>query len=102
MDDVGIFYGHFVFLRPFGIFYSQLVHFVVIWYIFSQFGTLHQGKSGNPARKQQVFREKIWRKKTCSFFWPFQLLLVAQSGLPDFSWYMIPKLEKNVTNEHKM
>jgi hypothetical protein len=25
-----------------------------------------------------------------------------QTGLPDFSWYMIPKLEKNVPNEYKM
>jgi hypothetical protein len=24
------------------------------------------------------------------------------TGLPDFSWYMIPNPEKNVTNEHKM
>jgi hypothetical protein len=27
MDDVGIFYGHLVFLRPFGIFYGNLVYF---------------------------------------------------------------------------
>jgi hypothetical protein len=25
-----------------------------------------------------------------------------KAGLPDFSWYMIPKPEKNVPNEHKM
>jgi hypothetical protein len=24
------------------------------------------------------------------------------AGLPDFSWYMIPRPEKNVPNEHKM
>jgi hypothetical protein len=30
----GIWYGHFVYLRPNGIFYGHLVHFVVIWYIF--------------------------------------------------------------------
>jgi hypothetical protein len=28
-------------LRPNGIFYSHLVHFVVIWYIFSRFGMLY-------------------------------------------------------------
>jgi hypothetical protein len=27
-----------------------MVYFVVIWYIFSRFGILHQEKSGNPAR----------------------------------------------------
>jgi hypothetical protein len=24
------------------------------------------------------------------------------AGLPDFSWYVIPKPEKNVPNQHKM
>jgi hypothetical protein len=31
-----------------GIFYGQLVYFMVIWYIFSRFGVLYQEKSGNP------------------------------------------------------
>jgi predicted membrane protein len=31
-----------------GIFYDHLVHFVLIWYIFSGFGSLYQEKSGNP------------------------------------------------------
>jgi hypothetical protein len=35
-------------LRPFGIFYSNLVYMVVLWYIFSLFGTLYPEKSGNP------------------------------------------------------
>jgi hypothetical protein len=42
------FYDHFVFLESNGIFYGRLVHFVVIWYIFSRFGMLHRAKSGNP------------------------------------------------------
>jgi hypothetical protein len=25
----------------------------------------------------------------------------GQSGLPDFSWYNIPKREKNISNNHK-
>jgi hypothetical protein len=41
-----------VFLHPLGVFYLYLVYFVVIWYTFSQFGTLHQGKSGNPEAHQ--------------------------------------------------
>jgi hypothetical protein len=35
-------------LQPFGISYGHLVHFVVIWYIFSRFGMLYQENSGNP------------------------------------------------------
>jgi hypothetical protein len=34
---------------PIGNFYGHLVHFVVIWDIFSRFGMLHKEKSGNPA-----------------------------------------------------
>jgi hypothetical protein len=32
MEDVGKFYGHFVFLWPFGILCIRLVYFVAIWY----------------------------------------------------------------------
>jgi hypothetical protein len=35
-------------LRPFGTFCDHLVHFVLLWYIFSGFGILYQQKSGNP------------------------------------------------------
>jgi hypothetical protein len=38
-------------LRPLEIFYGNLAYFVVIWYIFSRFGMLHQEKSGNPDQK---------------------------------------------------
>jgi hypothetical protein len=34
MKDVGIFYGHWYILQPFGIFDGPVVYFVVIWYIF--------------------------------------------------------------------
>jgi hypothetical protein len=36
-------------LWTFGKFYDHLVHFVLIWYIFSCFGITYQEKSGNPA-----------------------------------------------------
>jgi hypothetical protein len=36
-----------VYLRPNGIFYGQLVHFVVIWHIFPRFGMFCREKSGN-------------------------------------------------------
>jgi hypothetical protein len=36
-------------LRTFEQFYDHLVHFVLIWYIFSGFGITYQQKSGNPA-----------------------------------------------------
>jgi hypothetical protein len=41
-------------LWPFGLFQSQLVYFVAIWFLwgffvyFSRFGALHREKSGNP------------------------------------------------------
>jgi hypothetical protein len=37
----GLFYGHFIYFLPFDTFCSNLVYF-------SCFGTLYQGKSGNP------------------------------------------------------
>jgi hypothetical protein len=50
MDNVGIIYrAIWSTLRPFGIFCGDLVHFTVIWYIFSRFGMLYKGKSGSPA-----------------------------------------------------
>jgi hypothetical protein len=36
-------------LKTFRIFYDLLVHFVLIWYMFSFFGVMHQKISGNPA-----------------------------------------------------
>jgi hypothetical protein len=48
MENVGIFYGHLgIFDSPFGLSCDHLVHFVVIWYIFSLFGMFYQEKSGN-------------------------------------------------------
>jgi hypothetical protein len=42
MEDVGIFYGHLVYLLwPFGVFYGNLVYF-------SRFGMSYRKKSGNP------------------------------------------------------
>jgi hypothetical protein len=37
------------YLRPVDIFCGHLVHFMVIWYIFSRLGKLYHEKSGNPA-----------------------------------------------------
>jgi hypothetical protein len=48
MEVVGIFRAILSILRPYGVLYGQLVHFVVIWYIFPQFGILYLDKSGNP------------------------------------------------------
>jgi hypothetical protein len=38
------------------IFCDHSVHIVLIWYIFSCFGIIHHGKSGNPASKS----EQVW------------------------------------------
>jgi hypothetical protein len=76
MEEVGIFYGHFVyFTAGSGIYYVLLVHFVVIWYILWTFGTFcghlvlfvviwynlgmsHREKSGSPGRRT-VFEKKV-------------------------------------------
>jgi hypothetical protein len=36
-------------LWSFGIFYGHLANVVIVWYIFSHFGSLSREKSGNPA-----------------------------------------------------
>jgi hypothetical protein len=48
LENVDIFYGRLEYLRTFGDFYDHLVHFVLMWYIFSGFGITCQEKSGNP------------------------------------------------------
>jgi hypothetical protein len=50
MEDVSIFYGHLVYLRPFDIFYGYSVYFVVILYICPHVGILYKEKSGNPGK----------------------------------------------------
>jgi hypothetical protein len=63
MENLGIFYHHWVFLRPLEIFYGPLVHFVVMWYIFPRFGILDQDKSGNPVCIcSQLFENEFHRK----------------------------------------
>jgi hypothetical protein len=59
MEEVGIFYGQLVCLRPFCIFYGHLVYFVVIWYIILRFGILYHEKSGSPV---VVFRQTSLRR----------------------------------------
>jgi hypothetical protein len=56
MEDVGIFYGHLVYLMAilyiswsFGVFCGHLVYFVASCYILTGFGILYKEKSGNPA-----------------------------------------------------
>jgi hypothetical protein len=48
------------------------VHIVSIWYIFSDFGTMHQEKSGNPGRKSyfpiDCLKEIIWCKNVQESF----------------------------------
>jgi hypothetical protein len=58
MKEVGIFYGHWAYLRPCDTFYGLLVYFVIIWYIFPRFGTLYREKSGNPDGRSTMGRNK--------------------------------------------
>jgi hypothetical protein len=41
-------------LQPFGMFHGNLVHFLVICYIFSRFGMLYQEKSGTPGFERRL------------------------------------------------
>jgi hypothetical protein len=71
MEDVGVFYGHLVYIfygHFIYIFYGHLVHafcgnlvyVVVIWYIFLLFGLLYREKSGNPGLEHSCFHFKRW------------------------------------------
>jgi hypothetical protein len=51
-------------LRPFGIFCGDLAYFLVIWFIFSRFGMMYHGKSGNPA---SVGEKKAWVDRAAGF-----------------------------------
>jgi hypothetical protein len=58
--DVGIFYGHLAYLRPFWytyVFYGHFVYFVVIWYILWPFGIFYG---------HLVYFMVIW-----NILWPF-------------------------------
>jgi hypothetical protein len=46
-------------LWRFEIFYDHLVHFVLIWYIFSGFGIIYQDKFGNPGCDLSELLQKI-------------------------------------------
>jgi hypothetical protein len=84
-----LFYGHFNFIT-FGI-------FVVIWYIFSRFGTLHQVKSGNPgedfwepwATKGSTLHKKVFSsfhgKAPFFFFSQVELGHKAFCGIENFT-----------------
>jgi hypothetical protein len=70
MEDVGLFYGHGMYiychsvycvlfwyiLLPFGIFHGYLVYF-------SRFGMLYQHKSGNPDAWSRSWRLAFFKKK---------------------------------------
>jgi hypothetical protein len=52
-EAVGVLYGKFLF-------YGHLVNFadfIVLWYIYSNFGMLHQDESGNPVLNQLISGE---------------------------------------------
>jgi hypothetical protein len=53
-QDVGIFYGHFVYFTAIWYFYGHLVHFMANWYIYSRFGMFYQEKSGNQTRQNNT------------------------------------------------
>jgi hypothetical protein len=66
-----IFYiGIWNILLPFGIFYGNLVHFVVIWYIITRLDIFYQEQSGNPdfyveklKNSEEIFRLTMSSRK---------------------------------------
>jgi hypothetical protein len=48
IEDVGIFYSHFVCFTPFGVFHRHSVYFAVIWYHFFSFWYVTTGKIWQP------------------------------------------------------
>jgi hypothetical protein len=92
-SNFGKFYGHLDYLRSFVIFCGNVVYFVSFWYIFFRFGMLCQEKFGYP--DMQVHMRCV--------------LLMFISGLPDCSWFNIPKRLKiytkwpqNIPHDHKI
>jgi hypothetical protein len=50
------------YIQTFGIFYDHLVHYVFIWYTFSNFGIMYQEKSGNPGCVFRFYTEQ-WQSE---------------------------------------
>jgi hypothetical protein len=114
----GIFYGHLVYftaiwyiLRPFGIFYGHLVYFMVICYNFVLFSYVAPRKMWQPCFEHvdtnhlykvgtYVCRRRNWIEEAGN--------ALGTAGLPDCSWYNIPKREKytklhqSIPNGHKI
>jgi hypothetical protein len=64
LENVDIFYGNFQYFTDIWDIDEHLVHFVLIWYIFSGFGSMYQEKSGNPVPDLELCcrHEKIAEK----------------------------------------
>jgi hypothetical protein len=54
MEDVGPFYGHLVHFTAFWYILWQFGYFMFIWYVFTRFGMLYQGKSGNTGVEEEA------------------------------------------------
>jgi hypothetical protein len=64
-------------LWQFGLFYGNLVYFVVIWYIFLRFGMFYKEKSGNRGTEHRVFVEQSSDTKcTCQPFPPPKMEMI--------------------------
>jgi hypothetical protein len=58
MEDVCIFYCHLVYFKARSRYFVAIwfAYFMVIWYILSRFGMLHQVKSGNLGQKRNAMK----------------------------------------------
>jgi hypothetical protein len=76
-----------VYIRTLDILYGSLVLLVVIWYVFSRFGVLHQAKSGNPARSTSARDSLTYRSRAINESCPstaddfFHKIILKQSCL---------------------
>jgi hypothetical protein len=73
-------------LHPYDIYYGNLVHLLVVWYIFYRFGMLWQEKYGNPVLGQSSallpsFPSKIFRNVEILFGQILSQLKKSEQGV---------------------
>jgi hypothetical protein len=99
----GLFYGRQIYFIDIGIFCGNLVHFSKFWYIVPRkiwqpwlWEALANTRNGKlwPNRCLNVFYKNVFVHSVGTSSVNNNLMLLSQTGLPDFSWYTIPKPEK--------
>jgi hypothetical protein len=65
---------------------------------------MNVGNLVDPAFAVRLSAFQIFGSSRSTHFSPWTRISgeIAKPGLPDFSWHIVPKPEKNVPNEHKI